>query len=335
MSEVALMASAGLVRRYTDVTSGYFVVLLALSSVIALGVCAFIVFYAIRYHHTRPADRSGAVTDSTLVELTWIVVPLVLASGVFVWAALRYVEIREAPPGEALEIYAVGKQWMWKFKHPNGPREINALHVPMGRTVRLTMTSQDVIHSFYVPAFRVKQDVLPNHYTRLWFRATRPGRYRLFCTEYCGTSHSAMLAKLHVLPEADYEKFLKEGGGPPEGVTPEEWGEQLFTQNACNTCHSTDGSPKPGPTFQGLFGRFGYYKILAARQVVGRYALSPPELPGDTPVADILHPAEELVLPPLGMKLHIAVTHRLHGLFGQRLHTYEPLARDQRLYNLV
>ena len=155
------------------------------------------------------------------------------------------------PPAETLNIYVVGKQWMWKFQHLNGQREINELHVPVGRAVKLIMTSEDVIHDVFVPAFRVKADVLPGRYTHLWFQPTRAGRYHLFCAEYCGTQHSGMVGQVVVLEPADYEAWLATGRA--EGSLASAGG-KLFQDLACNTCHRPDAQGR-GPMLQGLFGK--------------------------------------------------------------------------------
>jgi cytochrome c oxidase subunit II len=155
------------------------------------------------------------------------------------------------PPDEALNIYAVGKQWMWKFQHLDGQREINELHVPVGRAVKMIMTSEDVIHDFFVPAFRVKADVLPGRYTTVWFEPTRPGRYHLFCAEYCGTKHSGMIGSVVVMEPSEYQTWLS--GGVPEGSLAST-GAKLFADLACNTCHRPDAQGR-GPVLEGLFGK--------------------------------------------------------------------------------
>lgn len=173
------------------------------------GVLPFIIlFLMVRYHRSnKAADRMNQVHSNLALELTWSGIPLLLVMGVFFWGAFLYVHIR-TPPKQTLEVYVIGKQWMWHVQHPNGKRENNELHVPINRPVRLIMTSQDVIHSFYLPSFRVKQDVLPGRYTSMWFEATRPGEYHLFCAEYCGTEHSLMVGRVVALSMADYERWL-------------------------------------------------------------------------------------------------------------------------------
>jgi cytochrome c oxidase subunit 2 len=182
--------------------------------------------------------------------VTWTVIPFIIAMGIFAWGASIYFK-QYRGPSEALEIYVVGKQWMWKFQHIEGQREINELHVPAGRKVKLIMTTEDVIHSVYIPAFRVKFDVVPGKYTSTWFEATKPGRYHLFCAEYCGTSHSGMIGWVEVMEAPDYQAWL--AGGRQEGSLASA-GEKVFQSLACNTCHKSDGTGR-GPVLEGLFGR--------------------------------------------------------------------------------
>lgn len=216
------------------------------------------VFYWSWKYRARPGHKAQPTGHSYALEVFLTVSPFIVLVPMFHFGFQTYMKGMVAPK-DSIEMRVRAKQWVWEFEYPNGFREAGVLRVPVHKPVKLVMSSDDVIHSFFVPEFRVKRDIVPGMYTTVWFEATAVRKEEqaldIYCTEYCGTSHSQMLAKLHVLPQADYEKFLKEGGGPPEGVSPEEWGEQLFTQNACNTCHSTDGSSKPGPTFQGLFGR--------------------------------------------------------------------------------
>jgi cytochrome c oxidase subunit 2 len=169
---------------------------------------------------------------------------------IFVWGASVYFAMA-SPPAETLNIYVVGKQWMWKFQHLDGQREINELHVPVGRNVKLITTSEDVIHDLFVPAFRMKADVLPGRYVNIWFHATTPGRYHLFCAEYCGTRHSGMIGEVVVMEANEYQEWLS--GGVPEGSLASA-GEKLFADLACNTCHRPDSGGR-GPVLNGLFGK--------------------------------------------------------------------------------
>jgi cytochrome c oxidase subunit II len=224
--------------------------LVAMSAFFIVLIATLIVFFAIRYRR-RSADAVGAPVSSVLaLELAWTLIPLALAMGIFVWASSLYFSM-SAAPAEALDIYAVGKQWMWKFQHLEGQREVNELHVPVGRAVRLTMTSEDVIHSFYVPEFRIKADVVPGRYTTTWFQATKPGRYHLFCAEYCGTKHSGMVGSIVVMEPAEFQSWL--GGGASEETLAAS-GQKLFTDRACASCHRTDGEGR-GPVLDGLFGK--------------------------------------------------------------------------------
>ena len=229
---------------------GVYFLLVGLSLFFAIAVFFFILFFAIKYRRGSKADRSGLVFESSKLEFTWSFIPLVLAVTVFMVQALAFFNLYR-PPVDALEIYIVGKQWMWKAQHPEGQDEINELHVPINRPVRLIMTSQDVIHSFYVPAFRVKQDVLPGRYTSIWFEATKPGTFHLFCAEFCGTDHSVMGGSVIVMPQAEYEQWL---AGDSGNVPLTEAGEALFQQLGCATCHQADDGGR-GPSLVGVFGR--------------------------------------------------------------------------------
>jgi cytochrome c oxidase subunit 2 len=209
-----------------------------------------VLYFAIRYRR-RPKDGAPPPPPHALkLEIIWTAVPLFIVMVIFVWGTSLYFKLATPPP-EALEITGVGKQWMWKFQHPSGQREINALHVPIGRPVRLTMTSEDVIHSFYVPAFRVKSDVVPGRYTQAWFQATQVGTYHLFCAEYCGTKHAEMGGWVHVMEPADYQTWLS---GEATAETPVESGKRLFTQLGCVTCHRQDAIAR-GPSLLGVYGR--------------------------------------------------------------------------------
>jgi len=185
-----------------------------------------------------------------MLEIGWTVVPFLITMVIFVWGASIFFAMA-SPPAETLNIYVVGKQWMWKFQHLDGQREINELHVPVGRNVKLITTSEDVIHDFFVPAFRVKADVLPGRYVSIWFHATTPGRYHLFCAEYCGTRHSGMIGDVIVMEANEYQEWLS--GGAPEGSLASA-GEKLFADLACNTCHRPDSGGR-GPVLNGLFGK--------------------------------------------------------------------------------
>jgi len=224
--------------------------LVALTAFFTLLISAFVVYAAIKYRRRSPDEVGKAIHGNLKLEITWTVIPLVIVLFIFGWSARLFFTMAR-PPAQTLDIYAVGKQWMWKFQHPDGHAEVNELHVPVGTSVRLTMTSQDVIHDVYIPDFRVKADVLPGQYTHLWFRATKPGRYHLFCAEYCGTNHSGMGGWVFVMERADYQKWL--AGSAGQG-TMAQAGERLFKDLSCITCHREDTTGR-GPTLVGLYGR--------------------------------------------------------------------------------
>jgi cytochrome c oxidase subunit II len=227
-----------------------FFFLVAISVFFATLIFTLLLYFAVKYRRRSDEERPRPIEGSVLLELVWTAVPLGLTMVMFAWGALLFAEIR-TPPANALEIHVIGKQWMWKIQHPSGHREINELHIPVGRPIKLVMTSEDVIHSFFVPAFRVKNDVLPGRYTTLWFEATEPGEYRLFCAEYCGTQHSGMMGRVIALKLPEYEEWL--GGGAVEGSMAE-IGEDLFHRFACAGCHRS-GAPVPAPALAGLLGR--------------------------------------------------------------------------------
>jgi cytochrome c oxidase subunit 2 len=242
----------------------FFFFMVAVSGFFSLLIAGLIVFFAIRYRETRveaelaSADDAGDTTrhghggGAMMLELIWTAIPFALTMVMFAWGASLYFTLAR-PPADSLQVYAVGKQWMWKFQHPEGVREINELHVPLGQSVRVVMASEDVIHSFFVPAFRVKQDVVPGRYTQAWFRATRTGTFHLFCAEYCGTQHSGMIGTVTVMEPSDYEAWLAGGGGAAPGQSLAQLGERLFNERACNTCHLPNGQGR-GPSLVGILG---------------------------------------------------------------------------------
>jgi cytochrome c oxidase subunit 2 len=206
-----------------------------------------ILYFMIKYRRRPGNMRAQQVGTHTLLEIIWIIIPLAITMVVFVWGAKLYAAVMLSPPAHALEVYAIGKQWMWKFQHPGGQREIDELHVPVGHPVKMTMTSQDAIHSFYVPAFRIKMDVVPGRYTTAWFEASKPGVYHLFCAEYCGTDHSRMRGRVVALPPTQYEEWLRSNR---QVETMAAAGERLFQQMGCNMCHGMDQAP----ALEGVFG---------------------------------------------------------------------------------
>ena len=225
-----------------------FIFLLIVSGLMTLLIFVAIIYFAARYRH-RPGVLAEQIEGSTPLEITWSIVPLGVFMVIFAWGAVVYFKSR-TPPRDSTEVYVVAKQWMWKLEHAEGQREINALHVPVGRDVKLIMTSQDVIHSFFVPAFRMKQDVVPGRYTVAWFHATKVGTYHLFCTQYCGTQHSGMIGDIVVMDPAQYETWMSGGNTGPLSAT----GEKIFAELGCVTCHRSDTQGR-GPNLQGLFGK--------------------------------------------------------------------------------
>ncbi len=211
-------------------------------------VGAILVTFSIRYRKSvHPVATQ--VEGSTLLEATWTIIPLAIFLITFVWGALLYFRIYN-PPVNSMNIYIVGKQWMWKAEHPGGQHEINALHVPTGQPVQLTMISQDVFHSFSIPEFRIKREVIPGRYSTVWFQATTPGDYHLFCTQYCGTKHSAMIGTITALSPDDYKKWTQ---GSTSGTSLAQNGERLFASMGCNSCHSGNAAAR-GPNLAGVYG---------------------------------------------------------------------------------
>lgn len=233
---------------YAESVDLLFYFLVAVAVVMVTAIFSAVAFLAYRYRYVKGSDRRSHSLESAALEVTWTVIPTVGFLAVFVWGLFLYLDYAKPPVG-ALEIDVVAKQWMWKIQHPDGRREVNELHIPVGRPIQLTMISQDVIHDFFVPAFRVKQDVLPGRYTKLWFEPTKVGEYHLFCAEYCGTNHSRMGGTVYVMEPEHYVQWL--GGGPRK--SPQEAGAFLFEQRGCASCHS--GKPDSrGPGLEGLYG---------------------------------------------------------------------------------
>ncbi len=223
--------------------------LIAVSLFFSLLIAALVIYFAVKYRRRSAEDRPKAVHGSIVLELVWTIIPLGIALVIFAWGASIYFEQRR-PPDASMDIYVVGKQWMWKFQHPSGKREINELHIPVGRPVKLTMATEDVIHSFFVPAFRVKYDVVPGKYRTMWFQATKPGKYKLFCAEYCGTKHAGMTGFIVAMEDDDFQTWLS--GGPQLSVVAS--GEKLFQELGCVTCHQQQAIGR-GPSLHGVFGK--------------------------------------------------------------------------------
>jgi cytochrome c oxidase subunit 2 len=232
-----------------DQVDALFFFLLAVTGSAALLIAVLIVYYSVRYRRRAEGPRPPRIEGAWRLEVFWSVVPLLIFLVMFAWGAHGYFALTQ-PPDDAIEIYVVGKQWMWKVQHPGGQREINELHVPVNQPVKLILTSEDVVHDFFVPAFRTKVDVLPNRYVYTWFQATKPGRYHLFCAQYCGTNHAGMVGEVVVMEQADYEDWLS---GHAEGSLALE-GRKLFLKLQCVTCHSADSGAR-GPVLENLYGR--------------------------------------------------------------------------------
>ncbi len=228
---------------------GLYFFLLFLGLFFALGVIFFLVLFAAKYRRRSEDERPTPIEGSMPLELAWSIVPLVLSVVIFFLGAGVFFRMYN-PPANAIDIYVVGKQWMWKVQHPQGKREINELHVPVNQPVRLTLASEDVIHAFFIPAFRVKRDVVPGRYNTMWFEATKVGEYHLFCAEYCGTQHSGMIGRIVVMEQEEFQNWLSGGA---TGETMVEAGARQFQQLGCETCHKESNEGR-GPK---LLGRFG------------------------------------------------------------------------------
>jgi cytochrome c oxidase subunit 2 len=222
----------------------------------AVTVTAAIIFFFFKYRRKHPNEVGAPIHGDSRLEAAWMLVPLVFALAMFAWGGVVYVDFRHTPP-DTLDIYVIGKQWMWKIQQPNGLREINELHVPVGRDVRLILASEDVIHDFFVPGFRVKMDVVPGRYNTMWFRPTKTGRYRFYCSQYCGTNHAVMGGWVTVMEPPEYAAWLSGSSGG--SVDPVVAGEKLFVEKACATCHLGDGKGR-APSLNGVYGA----KVLLA-----------------------------------------------------------------------
>jgi cytochrome c oxidase subunit 2 len=223
--------------------------LIAVTAFFSIIIATAVVFFAVKYRRRSPDEIGVPHHGSLILELTWSFIPLVIAMVIFVWGASVFFAI-VTPPKDAMEIYVVGKRWMWKAQHLTGQKEINELHVPVGQPVKLIIGSEDVIHSFYVPEFRVKMDAVPGRSTTMWFEATTAGEFHLFCAEYCGMSHSGMIGKVTAMEPADFQLWLQ--GGRPAGTLAEQ-GEKVFTELGCITCHVGNATGR-GPVLNGLVG---------------------------------------------------------------------------------
>lgn len=273
--------------------------LIGASAAACLVIFIPMVYWLFKYRSGKPADRRPRHLPELKIELTWTILPLLIFMCFYAWGAKQYFQI-ERPPPDAMEIDVVGKQWMWKIQHPEGNREIDELHVPVGRMVKLMMTSQDVIHSFFLPEFRIKQDVVPGRYTTEWFQAEKIGSYRLFCSEYCGTSHSGMIGHVVVMSPIDYQNWLVRG--QPDSTLVQS-GERLFRELGCSGCH-VGPSVVRAPPLEGLFGKpvplnnnevvtadEAYLRdsiLFPAKQIVGGYTNDMPSFSGKINEEDLL-----------------------------------------------
>lgn len=273
--------------------------LIVMSVAIVLLVFCPIIYFLFKYREGKPADRTPPRLPQNTIEITWTLIPMLVMTCFYVWGARQYFTIERPPPG-GMEINVVGKQWMWKIQHPEGNREINELHVPAGRIVKLIMTSQDVIHSFFLPEFRIKQDVVPGRYTTEWFKAERPGNYHLFCSEFCGTQHSGMIGRVVVMSPAAYEDWLMKG--QPDNTLVQS-GEKLYRELGCSGCHS-GSSVVRAPPLEGLYNKpvplaggevvtadEAYLRdsiLFPGKQIVGGYTNDMPSFQGRINEEDLL-----------------------------------------------
>jgi cytochrome c oxidase subunit 2 len=233
--------------------------LVALTVVMTVGIFAAVVSFAVWFRKKNDGRVATQIVGSTQLEILWSGIPFLIVMGLFGWGTAVYVNTQRTPETVDIDMYVVGKQWMWKIQHPTGQREINAMHVPVGKVVRITQTSEDVIHSFFVPAFRMKKDAVPGRYSQQWFEATKVGTYHLFCAEYCGSKHAQMVGWVTVMEQDEYQRWL--ANTTPSEV-PEEAGRKLFEAMRCISCHPTapgvsqiDGAAARGPSMVDLYGR--------------------------------------------------------------------------------
>lgn len=249
--------------------------LIAVSVAFSIPIVAAIFFFGLKYRERQKYATPDEMHGSIVLETTWSIIPFVVSMTIFLGGAYVYYN-QYTPPQDAMEVYVVGKQWMWKLQHSSGQREINELHVPVHTKVKLTMTTEDVLHSFYIPAFRTKADVVPGRYTYLWFEATKPGKYHLFCAEYCGLNHSGMGGWVYVMEQKDYDNWLS---GNTSGQTPVELGKDLFQNKlGCASCHA-GGPQQRGAKLEGIYGKevklVGGQTVIADDQYIRNSILNP------------------------------------------------------------
>ena len=255
--------------------------------VMTLAIFGCIAFFSVRYRRGNVVDRNLPEHEGMALELTWTIIPLIIMMGMFVWSTVVYFSIID-PPAGAMEVSVVGKQWMWKLKQPNGRWEMNELHVPVGRAIKLNMISEDVIHDFFVPDFRVKMDVIPGRYTTLWFQPTRTGMYHIFCSQFCGTNHAIMGGYVYVMEPSDYQKWLSSGNGN-DAMAQE--GEHLFRALGCTGCHGGNSNVR-APSLDGI------YNQPVAVQVPDEHLGVPVEqMPARTITADLRYLHDSITLP--------------------------------------
>ena len=222
--------------------------IIAVTAFFGILVTVLVIYFAVKYRTDDPLKVGAPITGSIPLELGWSIIPFIISIVIFAWAADVFFDLHR-PPDQSLEIYATGKRWMWKFQHLDGRSEINELHVPIGRAIKVTFTSEDVLHSLYFPAFRTKADAIPGRYSSVWFTPTKVGEYHIFCAEYCGTRHSGMVGSVTVMEPTEYQAWLTGSTEGPLSVR----GERLFADLACNTCHRSDGTGR-GPSLEAKFG---------------------------------------------------------------------------------
>lgn len=235
---------------------GLFLFITISGSILIAGIAAAILYLAYKYHRRSENDVTPLITHNNLLEVTWSIIPLIIVMVIFGWGFKTFIKMKTAPEN-AYEINVRAQKWLWRFSYNNGASTVDTLHVPVGKPVKMVMQSADVIHSFFVPDYRIKQDVIPNRYTSIWFEVKEPGESVIFCTEYCGTGHSNMHGVVVAQEEDEFNNWLaaNKGGAMASDLPPAQLGKKLFNENACNSCHSLDGSKKVGPTFKGLWKR--------------------------------------------------------------------------------
>lgn len=243
--------------------------LLLISTFFFVLIVVLMVAFVILFRRRPDVQQADAPSHSTALELTWTFIPIALVVTVFYFGFTAFMNMKTSPRN-AYEIRVTGQKWSWMFTYPDGTTS-PLLHVPVNRPVRLTMTSEDVIHSLFVPAFRVKMDLVPGRYTQAWFEAVTPGEFDLYCAEYCGTGHSDMLSKVVVHKPGEFEKWLEEAANILERLSPVEAGRELYVRNGCSACHSTDGSAKVGPSFKGIYGQTHEFSNASPTRVDDNY----------------------------------------------------------------